>query len=285
MRVLIGYDASRGSRDAVELGRWLAAGEGGEALLLDVLAHPGPLPVAYYILGYEEAPWAEEFFRQPASVLAPLEVRWRTYTGGSPAHVLTDVAGAEGFELIVVGSPHRGAVGRALLGSVAQGVLHGAPVPVAVAPRGFADERHPAPRRIGVACDGSPEAAVALAQAEALARRHGAALELLTVATGSPIAPGLVGFRLDPIPTPDEALAESLAAVGSGVEASGRELHGGSVAAALAAAAEDLDLLVVGSRGYGFFARVMVGSVSSELIQAAPCPVLVTPRPEDKAGG
>ena len=37
-------------------------------------------------------------------------------------------------------------------------------------------------------------------------------------------------------------------------------------------------LLVVGSRGYGPLRRVLLGSVSTELVRSAPCPLIVTPR-------
>jgi len=232
------------------------------------------------LLGYEESDWARGFFGQPAAQLAPLSVRWARYVGGSPAHILTNLAEDQDFDLIAIGSPHRGAIGRALLGSVAQGVLHGASAPVVVAPRGYAAERHEGPRNIALAYDGTPEANVALSEAESLARRHGAKIELLTVATVSPPSPSLVGFHMDPIQAPGEVLEEGLATVGTGVEAEGRELHGGSAASALAAGCADADLLVVGSRGYGALARVMVGSVSTELIHSAPCPVLVVPRPK-----
>ena len=43
-------------------------------------------------------------------------------------------------------------------------------------------------------------------------------------------------------------------------------------------AAEELDLLVMGSRNYGPLRRVMVGSTAIRLMQHAPCPVLVIPR-------
>jgi nucleotide-binding universal stress UspA family protein len=42
---------------------------------------------------------------------------------------------------------------------------------------------------------------------------------------------------------------------------------------------DEVDLLVVGSRGYGAFSRVMIGSVAAGLIHEAHCPVLVAPRP------
>ena len=45
----------------------------------------------------------------------------------------------------------------------------------------------------------------------------------------------------------------------------------------LLAASQDADMLVVGSRGGGGFARLLVGSVSIQLVQHATCPVMVVP--------
>jgi nucleotide-binding universal stress UspA family protein len=40
-----------------------------------------------------------------------------------------------------------------------------------------------------------------------------------------------------------------------------------------------IDLLVLGSRGFGPVMRLLIGSVSSRVIRGAPCPVMVVPRP------
>ncbi|HVV36146.1 MAG TPA: universal stress protein [Acidimicrobiales bacterium] len=53
-------------------------------------------------------------------------------------------------------------------------------------------------------------------------------------------------------------------------------LHG-TPAEMLLTAAREADLLVVGSRGRGGFASLMLGSVSLRCAQHAPCPVVIVP--------
>jgi nucleotide-binding universal stress UspA family protein len=282
MTVLVGFDGSDGGRDAVALAKVLDGVLGTDVLLVHVLPLDDLLADPYGLLSAEKLPESKDLFRAPLRTLAGLDVDTRSYTGGSPARVIHALAEEEDVELIVVGSPHRGAIGRALIESVGENLLHGSSRPLVVAPRGYAAAEHGEVASIAVAYDGTAEAKLALKHAEALARAAGARLRVLTVAepampvpTGVGYAPAL-GFDAEAL------IEEALAAVGPDVQTKSRRLAG-RAATALAEACEDgVDLLVAGSRGYGPLGRVFAGSVCAKLICEAPCPVLVAPRPQGR---
>ena len=209
------------------------------------------------------------------------EVRLETVApDADPALALADLAADEAFDLLVVGSPHRGTVGRALIGSVAEGILHRAATPTVVAPRGYARAAHSGFDVVGVAYDGSAESKLALAYAQGLAAKANARIRVLNVEEPMAVVPGVVGYTPPPPTDPGELIEEALAAIGTKSRGEGRCLAG-PTAASLAAACEDgVDILIAGSRGSGPLGRVLLGSVSTQLIHKAPCPVLVVPRGE-----
>lgn len=70
-----------------------------------------------------------------------------------------------------------------------------------------------------------------------------------------------------------------------GVPISGQVLQG-PPAAVLLDASRDADLLVVGSRGHGGFLGLLLGSVSTQMVHHATCPVLIIrPKAEDPIAG
>jgi nucleotide-binding universal stress UspA family protein len=139
-------------------------------------------------------------------------------------------------------------VGQDLDGHVTRDVLQHAPCPVAVAP---AAETTGVPRNIGVAYDGSPAARHAL-----VAARH------LALATEGTVTLLCVGERASRQAANLVSMPRLLAL-------------DGEPGPSLVGAAATLDLLVCGSRGHGRLASSLLGSVSSALVAAAPCPVLV----------
>ena len=54
-----------------------------------------------------------------------------------------------------------------------------------------------------------------------------------------------------------------------------RRVDQGSAAAVLVEESQGADLLVVGSRGHGGFAQLLLGSVSQQCAQHASCPVVI----------
>lgn len=277
--VLIGYDGSEGSADAVALARTLCGATDADFLLVNVLPFPGPPPVAGELLGYQEASEWKVFFVEAEKKLAGHRVKHQVYVGGSAGKILNDIAETEPIDLVVVGSPHRGAIGRVILGSVAEGLLHGASVPVIAAPRGYRDRVQNGFARIVVGYDGSAEADIALQHGAAIATREDLPLHIVGVTTPPTAAPGpFAGPVPSTLPDASAVVVRGLKAIDPEIEAHGRALHG-APAPELAGYCGPDDLLLVGSRSYGPLGRTLLGSISSTLIHEAPCPVLVLPRP------
>ncbi len=192
-----------------------------------------------------------------------------------------------GAALAVVGATSRGAAGRALIGSVAERVIHGAPCPVAVVPHGFEGTGL---HSIGVAYTATPEGEQALRAAVALATRAGdARLRVITVLreeAGTLAAPRRGERAAEVLPeaiaahhnlTARATLDEALAGAGAGITAE-TELVYGDPAEALVGFTTTLDLLIMGSRAYGPRRAVLLGGVSRRVTAAAQCPVIVLPR-------
>lgn len=198
---------------------------------------------------------------------------------------LHELAESVGADLLVVGSSQRGAVGRVLLGDDTRAALDGAPCAVAVAPAGYAQDPHLF-REIGVGYDGSPESVHALTMARELAAQRGARVSAFEAVSVPAIA-----LASGP-PSVDDRLRELLDDARARVSAlDGVEPHAvyGQPAEELALFSASVDLLVVGSRGYGPVGRLVHGSTSHRLARIARCPLLVLPRaggepPEPAAG-
>lgn len=137
-------------------------------------------------------------------------------------------------------------------------------------------------KRILVAIDGSDPSLKAARMAADIALRFGAQLTLVHVVPKLLLPPDVYGLTLAEVEREHRAYAEKLLqkAVAflaePGVDTTSTILYG-SPAESIAeeAAAGDVGMVVVGSRGHGAVARVFLGSVSDRIVHISPKPVLV----------
>ena len=138
---------------------------------------------------------------------------------------------------------------------------------------------------IGVAYDGTAEADAALEVAARLALEAGATLQLIGVFEHRPVPPpvGMTGMYALPADetTCRDALFRKLEDAADSLPPELRAaivLVNGNPAEELVKRGAPLSLLVIGSHGYGPVRRALLGSVSSRVVRASECPVLVVPR-------
>lgn len=136
-----------------------------------------------------------------------------------------------------------------------------------------------------VGVDGSDGSLVALRTAAEEARRRRVPLEVVVA-----WHPGVVGsLPVFGVGTPvEEQLAELRQGLDATLSSEGLadgdpdvrpRVVNGHAAEALVDASESAALVVVGSRGHGTVAGMLLGSVSQQVLAHARCPVMVVPRP------
>jgi nucleotide-binding universal stress UspA family protein len=295
MRIVVGYDPRHADRAPVDFGAALARLTGASLVVVCVHAQSPVLPISagqslqYAVVDDDLLDDEPEALRDLDAELRTLgvDVEVRRVRGSSAARALQAAADEEGAAVLVVGSDRRSGAGRVRAGSTAGHLLHGAPCPVAVVPRGWSDG---APETVGVAYVDSEEGREALRGAYAIARRFGATLRAITV-----VKPSLADTAAAEPATPARDRRDAADVQGEHRMVAERSLRRaieelrpdvaveaeaaiGDPADLLVAASEQLDVLVCGSRGYGPVRAVLLGSVSGAVMVAAHCPVVVVPR-------
>lgn len=274
-RIVVGVDEHEGSRDAIELAERLRHRRG-ELILAQVYGCNAHLyrggSRGYLATEAEQATKTLEAVRGETGVTAHL----RRWVGTSVGKGLDELCELMDAELLVVGSSQRGTLGRVMLGDDSRAALDVAPCALAIAPLGYRTQAAVI-REVGVAYNGSSESELALAVARTVAAEHRAKLSAFEAVTFPTYT-----YVPNPEAEASEATCEQLlddarrriSALG------GLEPHAafGHPADELAVYSASLDLLVIGSRGYGPLGRLVHGSVSRQLIRQARCPLLILPR-------
>jgi nucleotide-binding universal stress UspA family protein len=188
-----------------------------------------------------------------------------------PARALVEAS--EQAALLVVGSRGHGGFAELLLGSVSYACAQRSRCPVAIIRSPL---RPRSGRAVVAGVDGSPSSQRALAWAADEARLRGVRLRALHAVDLPPAGwPGLDGLAAVAAEQGFAVLNDAIEReLGAGADVD-REVPHAPAAPALLRAAEEADLLVVGSRGHGGFAGLLLGSVSHQCAQHAACPVVI----------
>jgi nucleotide-binding universal stress UspA family protein len=283
--ILVGVDGSPPAKVAVD---WAAREAASRHLPLTVV-HVLGLPV---VMMWPEVPmppdyvgWQEDQGRKILGAACTVAEQAAGDSGGVRIHtemptgqtVVTLVELTRDADLVVVGCRGHGAVTRGLLGSVSSGLVHHAHCPVAIIHDEDPLMDKPADAPVVLGIDGSPASEMATDIAFDAASRRGVELVAVHAVSDADVmeVPGVDYNSLEQ--QAHEILAERLAGWQErypDVKVS-RVVTWARPSNALVQQSEKAQLLVVGSRGRGTFAGLVLGSVSSAVAQAVRMPVIV----------
>ena len=281
--IVVGVDGSPVSRVAVDWAARAATLHHAPLKLVHVLTPPAvmafpdvPMPPGY--LEWQEGQGRtllDEAARTAREAAGPTTEIGTDMVAGPSVPSLVEAS--KDARMVVVGCRGRGALARGVLGSVSNGLLHHAHCPVAVIHDEDPLMPRPSKAPVVVGVDGSPasERAVALAFEEASLR----GVDLVAVHAWSDT--GVFEF-----PGADWSTLQAMGEQTLGERLAGwqerypdvlvrRIVVADKAAHQLVEQAESAQLLVVGSRGRGGVAGMLLGSVSTAVVNAARMPVLV----------
>src|SRR3954471_13588106 len=264
MTLVVGHAPQRNDRSAISLASMMARSLDTDLLVVSVVPAPWPTPTAgnvdreYAAHAREVGDAAVADARRVLGEGAPgLPARAVCVPGRSVPATLLEQAQDAGAGMVVVGSGSNGAWGTVVLGSTSDRLLHSAPVPVAVATRGFST--HAAPRLTRSTCAFRADAPSreVLRRTSAICGEAGAELRVVTF--------GVLGRTMYPpeVRGEQEVLDAFVEQAGRAQAAAVEEVLGTGGAQALVAVGRSWsealaglewrhgDLLVVGSSGGG----------------------------------
>ncbi|HST81245.1 MAG TPA: universal stress protein [Kineosporiaceae bacterium] len=289
-RVVVGYDGSEPAQAALAWAATEAQRRGHPLTVLYVLDYLGMIPSPMGPFGWPDV--NDEDVARIAKDGAELARKSAESIDISAVTQVAQVAGAlidfsQRAELLVVGTRGHGEFAGAVLGSVGFAVSAHAHCPVVVV-RGESNASLSG-RPVVVGVDGSSGSDEAVRYGADVAASAHSPLSIVsayqTLASTVWAEASYVDLEAKGGPVFDTVARESAHKVVAAAGEMARNAHPeltiteqvveGLPARVLASAADGAGLLVVGSRGHGGFAGLLLGSVGHALIHNAPCPVTI----------
>lgn len=279
MRYVVGYTPNERGADAVALASAMARAQGAHLDLVYVVDRRAPYvamnPQGNRISGPEQAVLTAE--RQGMALVPDgVEAQFHVRQADSFAAGLIDAAVEYEAGLIVVGAARSGLFKRHTVGSVANALLHAAPVPVALAPRGY--HRTEAVTRLTLAVGQREGAEAATDVAVDSATRRGVPLRLVSLVELD--AEGNGGENINAAHVhANTVLTEASRRLPEGHRASVEVAHGRTIEETI----DDLEwdegeILIVGSSRLAEKNKLFIGSTAYKVLLALPVPMVVVPR-------
>jgi nucleotide-binding universal stress UspA family protein len=285
--LLIGIDGSAAGKAVVRYGSALASALGDRAVLAFVnppleMMSPDVVMPETWMAGLKKE--AEMLLEEAAAACTWTSPPSREAADGPVAEMLVALARKAEAELLIVGRTGHGPFAGAALGSVADRLAQISDRPVLVLPH--EDSRGPPSSdrrfrvaRILVGVDGSAESQKAIALAIHLAGRLDAQIILANgvsrAALPSRVLPGHAWWAKAARDWGERVVAAEAAKLAKPCETVVR-LEKPSLMLCSVAEERDVDLIVVGHRGRGAPARILLGSVADEVLRNSRRPVLIS---------
>jgi nucleotide-binding universal stress UspA family protein len=284
MRLVVGYLATPGGADALALGVRFARTLGAEVEICMVLP-PDRVPVVSHGSYEEVLVQQADQWLAGAKALVPDDVVAHT-------HMRFDDSFAEGLiqeaerldaEVVVVGGSGGGLAGPYSLGSVVNELLHSAPVPVAVAPRGARDTKIERVREVTCAIGQRQGADLLLDTAVRASRAAGTPLRLVSLVSLDPLYGALRGddeaARQRALEHAQRTLETAKSALPEGFPVTSTIIDGSTVEDAVSKLEwHDGDVIMVGSSRLSAPKRLFLGSTAAKMLRVLDVPMVVVPR-------
>ena len=291
MKLVVGYLATPGGADAMALGARLARTLGAEVEACIIM--PPDRTLIRTSTGDYEATLTEQADKWLGEALASVPDDVKAHS-----HVAFDDSFTDGLireaarleaDLIVVGGSGGGLAGSYSLGSVVNELLHSAPVPVVVTPRGTRDSKIDKVREVSCAIGERHGADLLLEKAVRFSKAAGTPLRLVSLVALDPMFGSLRGddeaIRERAMAHAQQVLDAAKSSLPEDFPVTATAVEGSTVEEAVNKLEwQDGDLIMVGSSRLCAPRRLFLGSTAAKMLRVLDVPMMVVPRDQLGSG-